>query len=542
MKTMPATKLPTPSGSSLPTADELGAFERALAEARAREEQAPKVERVVDGRKVVWAPQPGSQERFLSCPLFEVLIHGTRGGGKTDALLMDFAQHTGRGYGAAWRGILFRETYPQLADVQAKSERWFRQIFPNAEFNRAAMAWRWDTGETLFLRHMRQAADYWNYHGHEYPWIGWEELTNWADDSCYRAMFSCCRSSNADVPRKIRSTTNPYGVGHNWVKKRFRLEGRWWETVATFDSRDDQGALEPPRVAIHSHMNENAVLLAADPSYKQTIAASALNTTMAEAWGHGSWDLVAGGMFSDVWSQQWNNLPRFDVPQHWRIDRAFDWGSSRPFSVGWYAESDGSDLRLSNGRVMATVKGDLFRVREWYGFTGRANEGLRILAADVAEGIVERELLWGWRNMRQSRVRPGPADSAIFKVENGNCIATDMQKPVRIGGNVHAGVRWLPADKTSGSRKNGWELMRKRIKAAAPRLAGDRLLPREAPGLFVVGEECPQFLRTVLSLPRDEKDLDDVDTDAEDHVADEVRYRVRATGLGVGSGKTTGFY
>lgn len=520
--------------------DEQAAFDEAFAEALPRELATPIPERRIDGKLVVWAPQPGSQEEFLACPLFECLYHGTRGPGKTDALLMSFAQYVGRGYGAAWRGVIFRETYPQLADVVAKSERWFRQIFPSARFNRQRMAWEFETGEVLFFRHMRSPEDYWNYHGHEYPFIGWEELTNWADDQCFKAMFSCCRSSTPGVPRMIRATTNPYGVGHNWVKERYRLHGSWWRTIVTLDSKDVEGNIEPPRAAIHGHLSENAILLAADPNYAQTIAASARNKAMAEAWLKGSWDIVAGGMFDDVWSREHNEVAAFVVPETWRIDRAFDWGSSRPFSVGWYAQSDGSDLVLANGRVRSTVRGDTFRIGEWYGWTGRANEGLRMLAVDVAKGIVERELLRGWRRpgVMVSRVRPGPADSSIFTVENGSSIGIDMEKPVRIDGAVFPGVKWTHADKRPGSRKAGWEKMRSMIRGAHPNPDG----PREAPGLFVVAEECSQFLRTVLSLPRDPKDLDDVDTDAEDHIADEVRYRVRAAGAVIRQGRTTGMH
>ena len=252
---------------------------------------------------------------------------------------------------------------------------------------------------------------------------------------------------------------------------------------------------------------------------------AARNKGMADAWLNGSWDFVAGGMFDDVWTPR-NVVPPFDVPSSWRIDRAFDWGSAKPFSVGWWAESDGSDLELRDGRVVSTVRGDLFRVQEWYGWTKRANDGLRMLAVDVAKGIVERELLWGWRKDDRCRVRAGPADSSIFTVENGVSIALDMEKPVRIGGRIYKGIKWLPADKRPGSRKTGWEMVRKMIKGVQPEPGR----PRETPGLFVVGERCEQFLRTVLSLPRDEKDLDDVDTDAEDHIGDETRYRVRATG------------
>ena len=520
------------------TAGEAKAFESRFHKALEREEAVPVKSRHVDGKLVVWAPQPGSQVDFLSCPLFECLFHGNRGPGKTDAMLMAFANHVGQGHGAAWRGIIFRETYPQLGDVVAKSEKWFRQIFPTARFNQQRMAWEWETGEVLLFRHMRKPSDYWNYHGHEYPFIGWEELTNWKDDRCFKAMFACCRCSTPGVPRMIRATTNPYGVGHNWVKARYRLAGAWFRPGVILDATDADGNPEPPRASIHGHVNENRILLAADPNYRQTITAAAENAAMAAAWLDGSWDVIAGGMFDDVWSNTHNNLPPFKIPASWRLDRAFDWGSSKPFSVGWYAESDGSDLALSDGRVISTVRGDLFRVAEWYGWTGRANEGLRMLAVEVAAGIIERELLLGWRTpgSRHSRVHPGPADSSIYTVENGSGIGLDMAKPVRIGGMIYPGVEWTRADKRPGSRVSGWEKSRAMIRAAKP----DPGLPRETPGFFVVGRDNPQFLRTVLSIPRCEKNPDDVNTDAEDHTADEFRYRVRSTGSRLRSGRTAG--
>ena len=503
----------------------------------ARRAEVPPEKLKVEGQDVIWARQPGSQEEFLECPLFEVLYHGTRGPGKTDALLMAFAKHCGKGYGSAWRGVIFRQTYPQLADVQAKSEKWFRLIFPDARFNRGGMRWEWPDGEVLMFRHMARPEDYWNYHGHEYPFIGWEEITNWSTDECFRSMFACCRSSHPSVPRMIRATTNPYGVGHNWVKDRYRLHGSWWKTINITDAKDVNGDSEPARCAIHGHIDENLILTTADPGYKQTIVAAASNEAMAQAWLNGSWDFVAGGMFDDVWSAR-NVVPEFEVPENWRLDRSFDWGSSRPFSVGWWAQSDGSDLKLRDGRWVSTVPGDLFRVREWYGWTGRPNEGKRMLAIDVARGIAEREIMWGWRTQKACRVKAGPADSSIFVVENGVCIAMDMNQPLRIDGKIYKGVSWTAADKRPGSRKLGWEMMRKMISNAKP----VERVPREKPGLFILEGQCNQFLRTVLSLPRDERDLDDVDTDAEDHIGDEVRYRVRSVGTQARSGRTVGMY
>lgn len=488
---------------------------------------------------VIWAPQPGSQEAFLSShPIFEVLYEGTRGGGKTDCLLMSFAMFTGRGFGSAWKGILFRQTYKQLGDVISKTKKWFPQIWPQAKFNESNTTWTWPGGEQLLLRQFNKESDYWNYHGHEYPWIGWEELCNWPTDDGYKRMMSCCRSSTAGMPRMVRATTNPYGPGHNWVKARFDIPSARMKVRRGMV--DEDGFTEPPRLVIHSTVYENKILLKADPEYIAKIAASARNEAEKKAWLEGSWDIVAGGLFDDSYATEHNVVKPFVIPQKWRITRSFDWGSSRPFSVGWWAVSNGEDIRFPDGSWKGTVRGDIFRIQEWYGWTGKPNEGQRLLASEIARGIVERELKWGLRVAGDSwcRVKPGVADSQIFSAENGNCIATDMKSKVRLDdGNMYPGVQWFAADKRPGSRVTGWDQMRRMLKAAHPGPLG----PRERPGLFVFNH-CRHFIRTVPVLPRDEKDPDDCNTEAEDHVADETRYFVRFSGTTSSTGTTTGHY
>lgn len=498
---------------------------------------------------VVWKPMAGSQEAFLaSTPIFEVLFEGTRGGGKTDCLIMSFGLQVGKGHGSAWKGVLFRQTYKQLTDVISKTQKWIPQIWPDAKFNHSEHVWTWPSGEKLLLRQFKKADDYWNYHGHEYPWIGWEELCNWSSDDGYKRMFSCCRSSTKGMPRMVRATTNPYGPGHNWVKARFRLPGS--NMIVIKDATDEDGRIEPPRLSIRSHIDENIALLEADPDYKQKIAASARSSAERKAWLEGSWDIVAGGMFDDVWDPKYNCVLPFDVPENWKIFRSFDWGASKPFSIGWWAISNGEDLKFPNGRIMSTIRGDMFRVKEWYGWTGKPNEGLNILATDIAAGIVEREIRWGWRERGNGwkRVKTGVADSQIFVAENGNCIATDMKVKVRLDDGIkYPGIQWQEADKRPYSRSTGWTQMRQYLKNAHPGRQEDedgnliRLIPREKKGLFV-STECNQFIRTVPVLPRDEKDMDDVNTEAEDHVADETRYFVRWAGSQGSSGTTSGHY
>ena len=154
--------------------------------------------------KVIWAPQEGSQISFLTCPAFEVLYHSNRGPGKTDSLLMDFAQHIGNGFGEDWVGVIFRRTYPELKYLINASRKWFPKIWPDANFNIATSTWEWPDGEKLSFRPFLNKESYWDFHGQAFPWIGWDELCTWKELGGYSRMISCCRSTNPDVPRKIR--------------------------------------------------------------------------------------------------------------------------------------------------------------------------------------------------------------------------------------------------------------------------------------------------------------------------------------------------
>ena len=444
----------------------------------------------------VWTAQAGSQELFLRCPFREVCYSGTRGPGKTDALLMSFAQHCGKGYGMHWRGIIFRKEYKHLDDIITKSKRWFNQIGaryrPRFLSSQGAMKWVWPGGEELLFRTFASPDDYWNYHGHEYPFIGWEELTSWPSIDCYESMMSCNRTSRpGGLPLQVRSTTNPYGVGHNWVKAYFIDPAPYGVPILNGEGQ--------ARVTLFGSVRENKYI---DGEYLKTLNAIS-DPNKRKAWLFGSWDITSGGMFDDLWSRDKHILPTFKVPDGWRVDRSFDWGSSRPFSVGWWAESNGLPA-IVGGQERHFTRGSLIRMAEWYGCTGKPNEGLKMTATAVAAGILERE-----RAMNIS-VRPGPADSAIYAVTDDVSIGQNMEK---------AGVFWTMADKKAGSRKNGWELIRGRLEASAN---GD-----DKPGIYVM-DNCRDFIRTVPPLPRDSRDPDDIDTEAEDHIADEVRYRCLA--------------
>lgn len=479
----------------------------------------------------------------MSCPANIIVYHGTRGPGKTDAQLMRFRRNVGIGYGRHWRGVIFDREYKNLDDLVSKSMRWFPEFNDGAKFvsSQADYKWRWPTGEELLFRAIKKETDYWNYHGQEFPFIGWNELTKYPNDELFDALMSCNRSSFRpqdfpiheedgsitylpEIPLEVFATCNPYGAGHNWMKARFINVSRPGQvlkkTVNVFNPRTQQ---QEDVVKTQCHIlgvyKENKYL---SPEYVAELVTIS-DPNKRKAWLLGSWDIISGGMFDDVWETRTHVVRPFTIPASWKIDRSFDWGSSAPFSVGWWAESDGSDIKTADGKWQSTVRGDLYRIDEWYGWTGKANQGVTMLAKDVAAGIIEREIALGI----QDRVKPGPADTSIFDVENGMCIADDMARTVRLSdGRQARGAIFTRADKRPGSRKTGWEQVRQMLMNAKKPERG----VRERPGLFVF-DTCQQFLRTFPVLPRSEKDPDDVDSDAEDHIADEVRYRVRAAGV-----------
>lgn len=240
--------------------------------------------------KAVWKPLHGSQSTALSCPCNEILFEGTRGPGKTAAQLAVFRRNVGVGYGSFWRGVIFDTEYKNLADIITQSKRMFRLFNDGARYLSSAseLRWVWPTGEELLFRFGKEADDYWDFHGQEFPFIGFNELTKQQSPEFYEMMFSCRRSSFRPenyplengkllrpIPLETFSTTNPFGIGHARVKKRF-IEPAPRGTV----QRDRQMVFNPQtereeeitltRVAIHGSFKENPYL---DPQYIATLMA-----------------------------------------------------------------------------------------------------------------------------------------------------------------------------------------------------------------------------------------------------------------------------
>lgn len=433
--------------------------------------------------RILWAPQPGPQTALLECPIFEVFYGGARGGGKTDGSLGDWLQHQNL-YGEYAIGKFFRRKRTQLSEVIARSKQLFRPL--GAKYNENKSEWLFPNGARLGFSYLERDADAENYQGHSYTRVYIEEVTNFPSPGPINKLRATLRSA-AGVPVGMRLTGNPGGPGHNWVKARYidpcPKGYKILEEEEELEVAGIQTTVKIARVFIPSKLRDNQLLFQNDPSYVLKLR-QAGSEALVQAWLDGNWDIIDGAFFNE-WSprhmldtEDWlRRIPR-SAPRF----RAFDWGSAKPFSVGWYAISDGQ---------WGLPRGALVKYREWYGAKG-PNIGLKMTADLVAKGIKQREL--------GEKVRYGVADPSIFTRDGGPSIAETMA----VNGCV-----WWRAD---NKREAGWAELRRRL-VGGP----------DGPMLYFL-DCCTDSIRTIPNLQHDATDLEDVDTEGEDHAGDETRY------------------
>ena len=177
-----------------------------------------------------------------------------------------------------------------------------------------------------------------------------------------------------------------------------------------------------------------------DPTYVLRLRQSG-SEQLVRAWLKGDWSIVDGAFFSE-WEEDVHVLPTRDFLQVMNpgmvLMRAFDWGSAKPFSVGWYAVLD-KEYEVA-GRMLPRMA--MVKFREWYGAKG-PNVGLKMTADQVAQGIMLRE--------KGERIRYGVADPAIYIRDGGPSIGEVM---------AVQGCMWRRAD---NKRKPGWEQLHYRL-------------------------------------------------------------------------------
>lgn len=446
-----------------------------------------------------WRAQEGPQLTAIQKHWVpEIFFGGAVGGGKSDFMLGDFGQDVPN-YGEHWKGIIFRKSYPQLEELVQRALTMYPPWFcvdAKAAWRAGTHTFHWPNGATLKFRHLENDDAWVEYLGHSYTWIGFDELPQWPTPRAFMELKTRLRSAHPIPNKRIRATGNPGGVGHGWIKKYFGIDRHPLGGVVI--EPDVTGGQK--RMFIRSRVTDNKILLDADPGYIDRLKDLG-SEVLVKQYLEGDWSVVAGAYFSEF-SPNKHILAPFEIPRDWMRYRSMDWGSAKPFSVGWYAVV-GEDKKLPDGRVLP--RGALIKYREWYGAKeGRdVDVGLKLNAEEIGDGIVARE-------EDGEAVSMSVIDPSAFKEDGGPSHAERMSMRARVDAT---GLEHRASfHRGDNNRIGGWDMVRARLK-------GEHGQP-----MLYFFSTCTDSIRTIPGLQHDRGRPEDLDTDGEDHAADDLRY------------------
>lgn len=464
-------------------------------------------------------PEPSEKQRlFLRDRHRYIAYGGARGGGKSWAVRVKAVLLCLRYPGI--QVMIVRKTYPELQENHilplCKLLRCYNQDPGEriAEYNDSKKQLSFPNGSRILFRFCDDDRDALRFQGTEVDVLFVDEATQQTEERMEQ-LKACVRGVN-DFPKRIYFTCNPGGVGHAWVKRLF------------IDRRFRAGENPEDYSFIPARVTDNRALMAADPAYIQQLRS--LPPKLRDAWLEGRWDLFEGQFFEDFRTQPdlalarqlgfteseeelkgqgrfTHVIPPLDLNQGqrrgWTVFRSYDFGYGRPFSCAWWA---------------VDYDGVLYRILELYGCGEEANRGLRWTPEQQFREIARMEREHPWL---RGRSIGGVADPSIWDGSRGESVAETAAK---------WGIFFVPGD---NDRIPGWMQCHYRLQF------DERGYPR-----MYVFDTCAAFLRTVPALQFSKTRAEDLDTEQEDHVADEWRYAcmsrpikpVRPPGEGAGTG------
>jgi len=424
---------------------------------------------------VISAPSPKQME-FLRAKTKYVAYGGARGGGKswsvqTKCVLMAL-KHAGI------RQLIVRRTYPELINNHVNTLR--AQLRECSRYNDRDKCIVLNNGSRIDFQYCAKDADLDRLQGVEYDIIYLDEATQLSEWQM-KTITACVRGVN-DFPKRVYYTCNPGGQGHAYIKRLF--------VDRKFQEEEDPNDY----TFIQALVTDNKALMTANPEYVKQL--EALPPKLRDAWRYGSWDVYEGQFFEEFLDEPKHYADRvhthvidpFEIPDGWLIYRSFDWGYAKPFSCGWWA---------------VDYDGVLYRIFELYGCRDKMpNEGVKWTPEHVFNEIhrIETEHRW-----LKNRTIHGVADPAIWNSETGKSIAEVA---------AECGVYFQKGDH---QRLPGWMQVHYRM-----------AFDRNGFPMMYIFKTCKAFIRTIPLLMYDEHKAEDLDTDGEDHVADEVRYMCMA--------------
>lgn len=481
-------------------------------------------DRVINGETVgvVWEPNPGPQTWLISCPVFEILFGGARGGGKSDGVLGEWAAHADV-YKENAIGLCVRRERTQLRELIERSKVLYSKL--GASFNEVDKMWRFPNGARLTFAYLESDSDAMNYQGHSYTRVYVEEMGTFPNPAPIMKLMATVRSGVCKDCKFI-ATANPGGPGHLWIKQRYIDPAPMGMKIlpTPYVNPFTGEKIYKERIFIPSKVVDNKYTNTAE--YIGNLYLAAHNDTeLIKSWLLGDWNVMLGAYFHE-WNPTLHVIKQFNIPKTWTRFMSFDWGSYRPFSVGWWAVvPDEFDFVDSFGyapsvqswatqKPLKLPKGAIIRYKELYGAQkdqlGKtvANAGLKLTVEEIAARICAMEKMEPKNENGKARIAYRVADPAIFAHNGGPSMSERFSaRPYNIN--------FIEADNKRVGRNGamgGWDQVRARLRGEGGR-----------PMMYFM-ENCVEAIRTLPAMQHDEDKPEDVDTQGEDHAPDEIRY------------------
>ncbi len=309
------------------------------------------------------------QAQFISAPAFEVLFGGEAGGGKSYAQILD-----AMGFAAQYpcsAQLILRRTIPE---IERTLLRIFQHIVP-AGWYRYVAAKRtviFENGSRIEFGYCRNKNDVYRYQSAEYDVIRFDELTHFSQHD-YLYLITRLRGANG-FPKQMKSTTNPGGPGHHWVKERFVDIGAPGIAVA-FSGGD--------RLFLTSHMADNYFLMRADSGYRTRLTENLESEGERLALAFGDWN-IAGGRFFSEFSPKTHVVRPFEIPRHWQRFFVIDYGLD--MTAGYWIALD--------AQQRAYVYRELYQPNM---IISQAAERIQDLCGEPLDGMIAPPDLWSRR-------------------------------------------------------------------------------------------------------------------------------------------------
>lgn len=260
-------------------------------------------------------PQPGPQEKFLSCPADIAIYGGSAGGGKTYSLLMECLRHIDN---PEFGAVIFRRQSTQITNEGGLYDTALSMYMPlGAVFKQVpALMCTFPSGAKVSFRHLQYDKNVLDWQGSQIPLIAFDELTHFTEHQFFY-MLSRNRTT-CGVKPYIRATCNPdanswvadfiswwidqdtgYPIPERSGKIRYyaRMSGEiiWSSSREELEATYGHDAVKSVSF-ISSSIYDNKILLKANPEYLASL--NALPEVEKERLLKGNWKIrPTGGMY-----------------------------------------------------------------------------------------------------------------------------------------------------------------------------------------------------------------------------------------------------